>query len=110
VIWHKPAPMPSSVTDRCTTAHEYLFLFAKSERYFYDSEAVKENVGQIRVRKATTNEKLEARTRAGSALCASDTENRGFGRDIVTNGRNRRSVWTVTTKPYKGRPLRHLPA
>lgn len=61
VIWHKPNPMPESIKDRPTKAHEYLFLFAKSERYFYDADAIK---GQ------TT--------------------------------RNKRSVWTVTTKPYKG--------
>jgi DNA modification methylase len=44
IIWHKPNPMPESVTDRCTKAHEYLFLMAKSERYWYDAGAVKETV------------------------------------------------------------------
>lgn len=105
----KPNPMPESVRDRCTKAHEYVFLLSKRDRYFYDADAVKENVGQIRIRKGTANEKLEARTRAGSALCASDTENRGFGRDIVTNGRNRRSVWTVTPKPFKGAHFAVMP-
>jgi hypothetical protein len=42
IIWHKPNPMPESVTDRCTKAHEYVFLLTKSERYFYDAEAVSE--------------------------------------------------------------------
>jgi DNA modification methylase len=69
IIWHKPNPMPESVTDRCTKAHEYIFLLSKSQRYYFDLEAMKE--------KAT-----------GSAL--------------ANEKRNRRSVWTVTTKPFKG--------
>lgn len=100
IIWHKPAPMPESVTDRCTKAHEYIFLLAKNARYFYDAEAIKENVGQIVTRSATSNEKLAARTAAGSALCASTSDKKGFGRDITTNGRNARSVWTINTSPF----------
>lgn len=65
IIWHKPNPMPESVRDRCTKAHEYIFLLSKSDRYFFDNEAMKEP--------------------------AVDGETR-----------NRRSVWTVATRPYKG--------
>ena len=67
IIWHKPNPMPESVRDRCTKAHEYLFLLSKSERYFFDSDAVREPAVS--------------------------------GATVV---RNRRSVWTVATKPYRG--------
>lgn len=66
IIWHKPNPMPESVRDRCTKAHEYIFLMAKSERYYYDAGAVVQDA-------AEENQK-----------------------------RNRRSVWAVTTKPFKG--------
>jgi DNA modification methylase len=97
IIWHKPNPMPESVRDRCTKAHEYIFLLSKSERYFFDSEAMKEPVA------ASTVSRL-----------AQDVENqRGSDRvpgktngpmKAVGNGetRNRRSVWTVATRPYKG--------
>ena len=44
IIWHKPNPMPESVRDRCTKAHEYIFLFSKSKKYFYDNEAIKEEL------------------------------------------------------------------
>lgn len=102
IIWAKPNPMPESVTDRCTKAHEYVFLLSKSARYFYDADAVKENKGVVYTRKATSNEKLRERTAAGSAFCESTTEKNGFGRDITTDGRNRRSVWHISTRPYKG--------
>ena len=47
IIWHKPNPMPESVTDRCTKSHEYIFLLAKSQRYYYDNEAIKRHVVNI---------------------------------------------------------------
>lgn len=103
IIWHKPNPMPESVTDWPTKSHEYLFLLSKRERYFYEADAIKENVGTIYTRQATPNEKLLACTKAGSAFCASSTsENNWFGSDITTDGRNRRSVWRVPTAPYSG--------
>lgn len=98
IIWHKPNPMPESVCDRCTKAHEYLFLLSKSERYYYDAEAIMEPVA------ASTIERL-----------SQPTLNQQEGSDRVpgkTNGkmkavgridkRNRRSVWSVATRPYKG--------
>ena len=101
IIWSKPNPMPESVTDRCTKAHEYIFLLSKKPKYYYDAEAVKEG--------ATTNGRrpsLEERyakgepTRhglAGAAACGAG----GFGVDD-DGTRNKRSVWEVTTKPYSG--------
>jgi len=101
IIWSKPNPMPESVTDRCTKAHEYIFLLSKKPKYYYDAEAVKEG--------ATTNGRrpsLEERyakgepTRhglAGAAACGAG----GFGVDD-DGTRNKRSVWEVATKPYSG--------
>lgn len=98
IIWHKPNPMPESVTDRCTKSHEYIFLLTKSAKYYYDSEAVKEkasNEGRV----ISLGEKSFSRGQAtGMGI-----EPSGNGRSeqyTVPNGRNKRSVWTVTTKPY----------
>lgn len=90
IIWNKPNPMPESVTDRCTKAHEYLFLLSKSDRYFYDSEAIKE--------KASAPPK-----KCGKKNDASRNDHKSTG-TVRGNGetRNRRSVWTVSPKPYKG--------
>lgn len=98
IIWHKPNPMPESVRDRCTKAHEYVFLLSKSPRYYFDSEAIKEPVA------ASTVERLAQPTLAeqtGSARVPGKTNG---NMKAVGNGetRNRRSVWSVTTKPYKG--------
>ena len=98
IIWHKPNPMPESVRDRCTKAHEYIFLLSKSERYYYDHEAAMEPVA------ASTVERLSQptlRQQEGSARVPGKTNGnmKAVGR---TDMRNRRSVWTVATKPYKG--------
>ena len=58
IIWHKPNPMPESVRDRCTKAHEYIFLLSKSERYFFDSEAVKEPLAESSVGRANRKQRL----------------------------------------------------
>ncbi|MEL7178117.1 MAG: site-specific DNA-methyltransferase [Pseudomonadota bacterium] len=102
IIWHKPNPMPESVKDRCTKAHEYVFLLSKSERYYFDSEAVKEPVqsnkgnsksfrggGSYTGNNAFNNHQLKERETHGNAPHADGT-------------RNRRSVWTIATRPYKG--------
>lgn len=95
IIWHKPNPMPESVTDRCTKAHEYLFLLAKSQKYYYDAKAISEGVADSTRNYHRTREfakRLErgypgSPSRGGGNLCNGDTP-------------NRRSVWTVTTQPY----------
>jgi len=96
IIWHKPNPMPESVTDRCTKAHEYLFLLSKSERYFFDHVAIQEpaeTAGQSK------------NTRTGSKWVEVDR------RAVVTSDhRNRRSVWTVPTQPYTGAHFAVFPA
>ena len=92
IIWHKPNPMPESVRDRCTKAHEYIFLLSKSERYFFDSEAMREDAV-----------KGAAGSRFNTGKTATHQMGRSSDAERVEDGkRNRRSVWTVATRPYKG--------
>jgi DNA modification methylase len=112
IIWHKPNPMPESVTDRCTKAHEYVFLLTKSERYFYDAEALSEAASQssgwAKQRNNGVNTwkyNASAERIAATGQRASDTQ--GFGSE---GRRNRRSVWTISTKPYSGAHFAVMPA
>lgn len=91
IIWHKPNPMPESVRDRCTKAHEYVFLLSKSPKYYFDNEAIKEP--EVCGRK---------RVPALHADSVSTNGNSGLAQRQSNGKRNRRSVWTVTTKPFKG--------
>jgi DNA modification methylase len=97
IIWAKPNPMPESVTDRCTKSHEYIFWLSKSEKYYFDHEIVKEPVAASSV--SRLNQDLERQI--GSIRVPGKTNG---NMKAVGNGetRNRRSVWTVSTKPYKG--------
>lgn len=98
IIWSKPNPMPESVTDRCTKAHEYIFLLSKSARYFFDAEAISEPAADSSVARLM---QPTLASQAGSARVPGKTNG---NMKAVGNGktRNRRSVWTVTTKPFKG--------
>ena len=92
IIWHKPNPMPESVTDRCTKAHEYIFLLSKSAKYYFDAEAVKEKT-----------DREGGKPRVFGAKKQIGTLRQDIGREFIDDGtRNKRSVWTITTKPYKG--------
>lgn len=96
IIWAKPNPLPESVKDRCTKSHEYIFLLSKSARYYYDNEAVKEPYA---------SEAEPPRDRSSEGYNDSFAGGRWSAgtRDYYANGgRNKRDVWTVTTKPYKG--------
>ena len=103
IIWHKPNPMPESVRDRCTKAHEYVFLLSKSEKYWFDHESVKEKAvgGQTG---SAASFKREASKRQQAIPGQSSGTHRPDREDVAYNGetRNRRSVWTIATKPYKG--------
>ncbi len=105
IVWHKPNPMPESVTDRPTKAHEYVFLFSKRERYHYDADAIR-----------------EAATSQSSGNLARDIPSSDDGRGIANthlgravpwmndgNGRNRRSVWTLATEAYSGAHFATMP-
>jgi DNA modification methylase len=96
IIWAKPNPMPESVTDRPTKAHEYLFLLSKSARYFYDADAVREDDGG----RASGNGFVR-----DHRLTYQNADGGGRGNDDQWEpggGRNRRSVWTVATQPFPG--------
>ena len=93
IIWHKPNPMPESVKDRCTKAHEYIFLLSKSRYYKYDHEAIKEPVKQDWGTRDRTNGKYH---NPGTGLAPHSGLTKSYDR------KNKRSVWTVTNKPYKG--------
>jgi len=128
IIWHKPNPMPESVTDRCTKAHEYIFLLAKSPRYYYDAEAIKEDVAESQVGRVRDdviggNKGDDVHHSPGGRYSKGRGGRNAFrgqghfrygengpanraGRNMkdIAAGedkRNRRSVWTVTTKPYR---------
>lgn len=132
IVWSKPNPMPESVTDRCTKSHEYLFLLSKSERYYFDSEAIAEPLASSSIERLSqpnidnqvgsgrvpgkTNGKMKAvakgnrKTFRGGGVY---TQGRSFDNDAVPcndsignepnekGTRNRRSVWTVATMPFK---------
>jgi DNA modification methylase len=99
VIWHKPTAMPESVVDRPTTAHEHIFLLAKSPRYYYDNEAIMEK------REQRNFPTWEQRKEAGEPLRRGDPAHSGHtthfaGLGAHPNGRNKRSVWTINTSAY----------
>jgi DNA modification methylase len=95
IIWHKPNPMPESVQDRCTKAHEYIFLLSKSQKYYFDHESIKEQakVSSEGIRfggsKYGDNDDPKHATKSGNVSKEYEKA-------------NKRSVWTVTTKPYEG--------
>jgi len=121
IIWHKPNPMPESVTDRCTKSHEYLFLLTKRERYYFDADAIKEdavgqnlhdltgpgyaapgqapNTGNRKALRTEIESRHRSQIKGGQSLQAEPD-----GR------RNRRSVWTVPTQPYAGAHFAVFPA
>lgn len=99
IIWHKPNSLPESVKDRCTNAHEYIFLLAKSAQYYYDNEAIKEDAkpeSEKRYKSTfhTGKKEISGQGRPGNA---SNTP----GYKKWTGKRNKRSIWTVTVKPFK---------
>ena len=92
IIWHKPNPMPESVKDRCTKAHEYIFLLSKSKNYYYDNESIKEPAKDWGTRDRTNGKYHNE----GTGL----TPHSGLTKSYPT--KNKRSVWSITNKPYKG--------
>ena len=120
IIWHKPNPMPESVTDRCTKAHEYIFLLSKSERYFCDMAAIAEDsiwkdprtpygsegAWKIDGRPADKRNGGKLRKSAPKGSFNGKTESmRDTGQNTfraIVDKRNKRSVWTVSTAPFPG--------
>lgn len=121
IIWHKPNPMPESTRDRCTKAHEYIFLMSKSERYYFDQDAILEpvsagtharlsqnvqaQVGSARANggaKTNGNMKAVGRKLADGADATKNNESMNDALAVMPTMRNKRSVWTVTTESYSG--------
>ena len=92
IIWHKPNPMPESVRDRCTKAHEYIFLLSKSDRYFFDSEAIKEPA--VSAGGGNFSKKYAENQPSHGAM--------RLERPSTDGMRNKRDVWSVPVKSYKG--------
>lgn len=109
IIWHKRNPMPESVTDRCTRAHEYIFLLSKSSRYFYNHEAIKQPVAESTIGRGKVDfggkkgreyipEPSDPNFRNGS-----EQWGRTFDYAVsCKNGANRRDVWAFSSKPFPG--------
>jgi site-specific DNA-methyltransferase (adenine-specific) len=96
IIWHKPNPMPESVKDRCTKAHEYIFLLSKSPKYYFDGDAIKEDAVTPPAARDKASEGYQADYPKGDRFSSGE---RVWGQD---GKKNKRSVWTVATKPFKG--------
>jgi len=91
IIWRKPNPMPESVKDRCTKAHEYIFLLSKNRKYYFDNEAIKEDA------KFPDGPNSPHKIKAVENVYSANLQKIG-----ANPKKNKRSVWTVTTKPFKG--------
>lgn len=101
IIWNKPNPMPESVTDRPTKAHEYIFLLSKSAKYYYDYHAIKEPIAESTIKDKRLHKENYQAERIFRGFPGSVSKGNGLivPVDDVYN-RNKRSVWTITTKPY----------
>ncbi len=108
IIWHKPNPMPESVTDRPTKAHEYVFLLAKSERYYYDADAIKTRSDRAGEICGTVPKSLSRGQGKGANVTASGNGVDG-GFCISPAMSNKRSVWTIPTLPYAGAHFATMP-
>jgi DNA modification methylase len=125
IIWHKPNPMPESVQDRCTKAHEYIFLLSKSKNYYFDHGAIKEPVQEdsiLRMQRGVSDTHKNVNGAPGQTPHSMNKPRKNMKNlqedgqppnsfhksrqngepDVVYENRNKRSVWTVTTKPYSG--------
>lgn len=99
IIWAKPNPMPESVSDRCTKSHEYIFLFSKQPKYFFDSEAIREPLAQSSIERLQQDIDNQAGSERANAGAKTNGNMKAHG-DIEA-GRNKRSVWTVGVASYK---------
>lgn len=97
IIWHKPNPMPESVQDRCTKAHEYIFLLAKSKTYYFDQDSIRENFSEVREGKTLARGNQGAAIARGVQTNPDQGNSGGFAKNH--DGKNKRSVWTVRPEP-----------
>jgi DNA modification methylase len=106
IIWAKPSPMPESVTDRPTRAHEYVFLLSKSASYFYNGDAIAERAVSTR---RSGNRERRSRDGAGGILGDVRHQKTHVPWADVGGTRNARSVWTITSKPFSGAHFATMP-
>jgi DNA modification methylase len=97
IIWHKPNPMPESVTDRCTKSHEYIFLLTKSSRYYYNADAIKE----LSTDRESINGMKQRNPKSFATQPFSETRSNIHKMQGTYLTRNKRSVWSINTQPYK---------
>jgi DNA modification methylase len=101
IIWHKPNPMPESTKDRPTSAHEKIWLITKNKKYYYDADAIKEPVKEISKKRVQYGLKHKHPNNIGVAIPPINTEKMGERFCNSDGKRNKRNVWTITTKPFK---------
>ncbi len=99
IIWHKPNPMPESVRDRCVKSHEYIFLLTKSAKYHFDHYAIQEPLAESSRKRLSQDISAQVETTHHVGKTNGNFKAQG---NMQTGKRNKRSVWTVTTKPFKG--------
>jgi DNA modification methylase len=101
IIWHKPNPMPESVTDRCTKSHEYIFLLTKKQKYYFDADSIKEESINTEEQQIAKRNKKQHRFNAQEHEAKFVQHN--FSKiETVYEKRNKRDVWSVPVKPYSG--------
>jgi DNA modification methylase len=105
IIWHKPNPMPESVRDRPTSAHEHVFLLTKRAAYFYDAEAIAEPAEESSLARLAQN----IAAQAGSARASGGAKTNGTMKAVGGATRNARNVWTIATQPYSGAHFATMP-
>tara|TARA_Y100001963_G_scaffold155628_1_gene247314 strand:- start:665 stop:1618 length:954 start_codon:yes stop_codon:yes gene_type:complete len=104
IIWHKPNPMPESVKDRCTKAHEYIFLLSKKDKYYCDMDSIREPI------KESNKGFIMARARTAQGALGGENKHNMERRDYEEiKGANKRSVWSVNSKPFQGAHLATFP-
>lgn len=109
IIWHKPNPMPESVTDRPTKAHEYVFLLAKSQRYYYDAGAIAEEASPDMQRRAALGHTRGGGGKVDASRNDESTLRGEHAKAITGDSRNARTVWPIATQPYKGAHFATMP-
>lgn len=108
IIWHKPNVMPESVKDRCTKSHEYVFMMTKSRSYYFDGEAIREPCSMDNIKDFVRRKKLDNKGDHGGTRKDLSRSRDEYMRADFT--RNRRSVWSINTKPYRGAHFAVFPA
>jgi len=102
IIWNKPNPMPESIKDRPTKSHEYIFLLTKSKKYYYDNDAIREPVQDSSIKRSMYGWDCDRPSTKNASMGGEGIHTEKMGsRFVDPNGRNKRTVWKMNTKPYK---------